>query len=641
MSATVYLRTSAPDPGSDIYDTIAGAIAALDPGDCTDAGDPGTIVPLDSGMYIGQAAFGARQYVDIRAVPGSGCAPIIQHNSSGVVTTADGATRLRIIGDPGARMLLRLNPLSGAGSDVIQPAPGCSVEVQDCDYEAPTGTANQLIQCAGSGESYTFRRCDCLQGSFASPVQNGWAAAIELIDCDWLAMTDQTGPVVTTNTAVVSVVRCKLRGATLLGSFSPFGTPAGRHTIANNILIHNPGVTQFDGMISLGPGRGHSVGADIFCNAIIGDGTAGWSGVYSEYTTQDIRNNIVVGFAAYGWDSDGAVWSPTYSLTYDCGTVYGGGTYAGAGMLTGDPLLDGDYRPAGGSPCIGGGTTTGLTTDIEGNVRPYLVEDIGPYERWPGFYVTGAVFIPPDRVDVAFSEDPDETTIGAAGDWTLFDPLGALALPNITAVAMLPGDHGIGLTVDGEVPDDAWVRAPATLEDVTARVIDVDGRESVILIGDEQPLSMTLETQGDALHVDVAGQAIDDPPWSPLPTDPWDVDELLDRAIVTCLGTDARALPDDVLPTNAGPVPYRGGSWSDPLCPTRNGTRIWLLRGADPTAANAERGAQIYEKDLQWLIDDGWASSVSATGAATGSMLEWTISVVLRGGNELTYTRRA
>lgn len=638
MSATVYLRTSAPDPGSDIYDTIAGAIAALDPGDCTDAGAPGTVVPLDSESY-GAIEVGARNYVDIAVVAGSGCAPTFT-SVGGVVTSTVGAVRVRLIGDPGAPMTLVLDPGGGTGADLIQPASSTSVVLSDVNFNALSGQG-QLIETAGVAVSVSFTRCDCLGGAWDGPVRAGNAAAVSIVDCDWLAMTDQTGPVVMTNTAVVSVVRCKLRGATLLWSYSSLGTPAGRHTIANNILIHNPGVAALDGMISLAPGRGHSVGADIFCNAIIGDGTAGWSGVYSDYTTQDIRNNIVVGFGDYGWHSGGAAWSPAYSLTYGCGAVYGGGTSAGAGMLTSDPLLDGDYRPAGGSPCIGAGTTTGLTTDIEGNVRPYLVEDIGPYERWPGFYVTGAVFIPPDRVDVAFSEDPDAASIGIAGDWELFDPLAALSLPNITAVAMLPGDHGIGLTVDGEVPEDAWVRAPATLEDVTARVIDVDGRESVILIGDEPPLSMTLETQGDALHVDVAGQAIDDPPWSPLPTDPWDVYELLDRAIVTCLGTDARALEDDVLPTNAGPVPYRGGSWSDPLCPTRNGTRIWLLRGADPTAANAERGAQIYEKDLQWLIDDGWASSVSATGAATGSMLEWTISVVLRGGNELTYTRRA
>lgn len=412
---TVYLRTTA-DPGANIYDTIADCIAALDLADCLDAGDPGTIVPLDSGLYIGQAAFGARQYVDIRAVPGSGCAPTFEYGS-GVVTTAAGATRLRIIGDPGARMLLRLNHGSGAGSDVIQPAPGCSVEVQDCDYEAPTGTANQLIQSAGSGESYTFRRCDCLQGSFASPVQNSWAALIELIDCNWLAMVDQTGPVVTTNVAVVSVVRCKLRGATLLGSYSSLGTPAGRHTLHSTVLVKEVS-PLFNGLIDLrASAGGHSIGADIYRVTLIGDGAADQAGFYSEYDTADVKGCIVQGFARGWWTT--VAWSPTDSTTYDCTDEYFGSASAGTGMITDDPDLDPvTYRKAEGSPAIDAGTVTGVALDVDGVAIPQgAAEDMGA-DEYPLPGILSATC--PDRstIVVLFDDDPPAST-GFPTAWTV------------------------------------------------------------------------------------------------------------------------------------------------------------------------------------------------------------------------------
>lgn len=615
------------------YTTIAAAIAATSSG--TGAGDRSTITIQGTATYNERIAVGSLQWLDIIAED----ACVVTYGD-GVVTFGAGANNIRFIGDPNNPALFRLNPGSGSGADVFEPVAGCSFYVDGWDFESTSGTGCNLVDGVSSGsEVYSFTRCDCLGGSWQSPVKVAAAGSVVIDRCDWTAMVDQTGPLVTTNAAALTVSRSWLKGATLLGSTSALGTPAARHSVTNSILIKVPSAS-WNGLIDLRANAGgHSIGADIWDCVLVGDGASGQAGFYSEYTTTDVKNVIVTGFAR-GWWTTGA-WSPTYCCTFDYTDAFFGSATAGTGCITDDPELDADYQPARGSPVVDAGTASGLTVDIGGFPRPVGdAEDMGAWELGPVLSVERAVYIPESTVEVACEREIDPATIGTVGDWALFDPLGALAVPNITHVSALGSGYGASLTVDGEVLEGTWVRAPATIEDLDGYVIDSGGREAEVEIGDAPPESWSESAQGHALHVDVTGQAIDDPAWSPLPSDPYNEAELLDRAIVACLGTDAPALPDDVLPQTGGPVAYRGGAWSDRLCPSRRGTRIWLLRGADPSQANAERGEQIYRTDLQWLIDEGWATAIAVTGA-TDPVMNWLINVTLRDGTDLSYQREA
>jgi len=112
------------------------------------------------------------------------------------------------------------------------------------------------------------------------------------------------------------------------------------------------------------------------------------------------------------------------------------------------------------------------------------------------------------------------------------------------------------------------------------------------------------ETLSGDLVMDGAGLAIDDG---------------LETAVVISLFTDARALPDDILPDGGAD---RRGWWGDAVPPTVDGTpaqddhigsRLWLLSREKIIPETIKRARTYIQEALQWLIDDGIAARIDIT----------------------------
>lgn len=84
----------------------------------------------------------------------------------------------------------------------------------------------------------------------------------------------------------------------------------------------------------------------------------------------------------------------------------------------------------------------------------------------------------------------------------------------------------------------------------------------------------------------------------------------LETAVRLCLGTDARALPDDVLPDGSQD---RRGWWGDAFAPVtgdRIGSRRWLL-AREKQQEQVLRDLEAYDSDaLEHLVEDGVAERV-------------------------------
>lgn len=98
-------------------------------------------------------------------------------------------------------------------------------------------------------------------------------------------------------------------------------------------------------------------------------------------------------------------------------------------------------------------------------------------------------------------------------------------------------------------------------------------------------------------------------------------DEGLNTACLISLFTRRQALPDDVLPE---PYSHREGWWADPYADVEGdliGSRLWLL-GRSKTTQAVMNQAKIYaEEALQWMVDDGVATSISVIVERQGEML--------------------
>jgi hypothetical protein len=169
----------------------------------------------------------------------------------------------------------------------------------------------------------------------------------------------------------------------------------GDFTVTNNIVAHNSngGVRLWDlsrqGLIA------HNT---VAFNA----GTDGGIRLESEYITPTVVNNILVsntyGIRAHvnasGVLDYNNVWGNTI-LDYDLP----GALEPGPHDIPADPLFvgphEGDYHLRAGSPCINAGTAAGVTTDMDGDLRPVGAGyDVGADEgRW-GVYLPVAVRSP-------------------------------------------------------------------------------------------------------------------------------------------------------------------------------------------------------------------------------------------------------
>ena len=87
-------------------------------------------------------------------------------------------------------------------------------------------------------------------------------------------------------------------------------------------------------------------------------------------------------------------------------------------------------------------------------------------------------------------------------------------------------------------------------------------------------------------------------------------DSGLQTAVILSLFTDRRANADDVLP---GDPADRRGWWADayPMLPgDKIGSRLWLLNREKQLQSVLSRAQEYAQEALQWMLDDGVASSV-------------------------------
>lgn len=88
------------------------------------------------------------------------------------------------------------------------------------------------------------------------------------------------------------------------------------------------------------------------------------------------------------------------------------------------------------------------------------------------------------------------------------------------------------------------------------------------------------------------------------------------RAVIISLFTWRRANPDDDLPGSE-----RMGWWGDTYASPagdRIGSRLWLLARAKLTAQAITQAEAYAREALQWLLDDGVATSVDVTAERMG-----------------------
>ncbi len=101
-------------------------------------------------------------------------------------------------------------------------------------------------------------------------------------------------------------------------------------------------------------------------------------------------------------------------------------------------------------------------------------------------------------------------------------------------------------------------------------------------------------------------------------------DASLGTAVLVSLFTDARAEADELPPEYDDPR----GFWGDALAETPLGSRLWTLYRSKQTPAVAAAAERYAREALQWLIDEGYATSVDVQAQSAGiGRLEMTIAV--------------
>jgi len=103
----------------------------------------------------------------------------------------------------------------------------------------------------------------------------------------------------------------------------------------------------------------------------------------------------------------------------------------------------------------------------------------------------------------------------------------------------------------------------------------------------------------------------------------------LATAVIISLFTDAQAGPDDTIPDNTSDP---RGWWGGPI-----GSRIWLY--ADRGKATPDLPGQVQQaaaEALQWMIDDGVATSIDTAAAYFGAgQMMLTVTVHRGNGSQL------
>ena len=222
---------------------------------------------------------------------------------------------------------------------------------------------------------------------------------------------------------------------------------------------------------------------------------------------------------------------------------------------------------------------------------------------------------------VTFDADLDPATIGDPGDWTL---AGMTSPPTILSVTLDVVASLVDLVLDGELATGATITAPATVTDTSGNAVDAAHRTATVYVDNDDPVSLDgTDANAAALYVTPSGEPHADP-WSPLPDDPTDEDDILDRATVACLGTDRARSATDVMPPSNDAVPYSGGTWydfyEDPA--ERLDSRGWMVRLAGVSDDATTRARQYQTADLQPFVDNGYLTAAEVAAMVAGDRME-------------------
>jgi phage gp46-like protein len=118
-------------------------------------------------------------------------------------------------------------------------------------------------------------------------------------------------------------------------------------------------------------------------------------------------------------------------------------------------------------------------------------------------------------------------------------------------------------------------------------------------------------------------------------------DDTFYQGVLLSLFSDRRAEPSDRIPDGTNDP---RGWWGDSTLSdgeARVGSRLWLLRRANATDANANLAAMYARESLRWMVDEGLAAKVDAEGfrlrRVNGDVLALQVSITRPDGSTLNY----
>lgn len=379
------------------------------------------------------------------------------------------------------------------------------------------------------------------------------------------------------------------------------GSSAGGYAI--DIASSAVGNTVRNNLVSGSYYRGIRPGAGVcYHNGVAG----GADHAYYLDGAVAVRNCWAYSAGGAGFYLNNAGASVDYSLANSCAAPYstggGGGTW-GANNLTVDPgfVGGGDYHPASAtSATVDAGTNVSVSTDLDGNARPYGGGyDIGPYEyQGTPPEVTGARADGLSRVIVSFDQSMSEASLNDPDDWTLEPLLSGGATPVISGVS-LPEPAKALLTLSSSMTSDNPYRvtAPAAAESLVGDVLNASADSADFLA----PYSV--EDTSTDLWGFLSLPTFDDSN-ARLP--------FVFQAVVVALLADARAESGDGDPLGDGNPRGFWGDYFRRAGESVTGSRLWTAYNRRVTSDSLSRYRDLMRESLKRLVDAGLVTSAEA-----------------------------
>ena len=219
-----------------------------------------------------------------------------------------------------------------------------------------------------------------IQNNTASTAGNGKGGGV----CISNRSVTLDGNMITGNTATLNPSATGLGGGLSIRNGASF-------TMTNNIVADNHANTGGSGLWIYGSSSLPTSG-QLLHNTIADNHSSGEGISVGEYTTLAFTNTIIAGHSSTGITvTAGSKAMLESTLWYNSGSDTGGGgtIEIGTNNIYGDPAFANpsawDYHLTFGSPAIDVGINAGVTTDIDGDPRPWPADgayDIGADEVW-------------------------------------------------------------------------------------------------------------------------------------------------------------------------------------------------------------------------------------------------------------------